>query len=61
MAVVPDRRIALMQKLGSLEINQKRIKEAISKIGKHLRHLLNKARNAHRKFILYKIEVISMH
>ncbi|XP_072949261.1 ubiquitin carboxyl-terminal hydrolase calypso [Epargyreus clarus] len=47
MAVVPDRRIALMQKLGSLEINQKRIKEAISKIGKHLRHLLNKARNAH--------------
>ena len=42
MAVVPDRRIALTHKLNILEINQKRVKEAISKIGKHLRHLLNK-------------------
>lgn len=44
MAVVPDRRLALTQKLGALEINQKRVKEAISKIGKHLRHLLGKGR-----------------
>ncbi|XP_049873866.1 ubiquitin carboxyl-terminal hydrolase calypso [Pectinophora gossypiella] len=44
MAVVPDRRIALTQKLNTLEMNQKRVKEAISKIGKHLRHLLAKAR-----------------
>ncbi|XP_013164736.1 PREDICTED: ubiquitin carboxyl-terminal hydrolase calypso isoform X2 [Papilio xuthus] len=44
MAVVPDRRIALTQKLQSLEMNQKRVKEAISKISKHLRHLLNKNR-----------------
>ncbi|XP_050351117.1 ubiquitin carboxyl-terminal hydrolase calypso isoform X2 [Nymphalis io] len=44
MAVVPDRRIALTQRLSLLEINQKRIKEAISKIGKHLRYLLNKNR-----------------
>ncbi|XP_050680811.1 ubiquitin carboxyl-terminal hydrolase calypso [Leptidea sinapis] len=44
MAVVPDRRIALTQRLSLLEINQKRIKEAISKIGKHLRHLLTKSR-----------------
>ncbi|KAJ2949004.1 hypothetical protein O0L34_g5944 [Tuta absoluta] len=42
MAVVPDRRIALTQKLNALEMNQKRVKEAISKIGKHLRHLLAK-------------------
>ncbi|XP_060803218.1 ubiquitin carboxyl-terminal hydrolase calypso [Amyelois transitella] len=42
MAVVPDRRIALTQKLSSLELNQKRVKEAMSKIGKHLRHLLAK-------------------
>ncbi|KAL4715909.1 hypothetical protein ACJJTC_013209 [Scirpophaga incertulas] len=42
MAVVPDRRIAFTQKLGALELNQKRIKEAISKIGKHLRHILAK-------------------
>ncbi|XP_045498542.1 ubiquitin carboxyl-terminal hydrolase calypso [Colias croceus] len=45
MAVVPDRRIALTQKLNALEMNQKRIKEAISKIGKHLRHLLSKPRD----------------
>ncbi|CAH2096173.1 unnamed protein product [Euphydryas editha] len=45
MAVVPDRRIALTQRLNALEINQKRVKEAISKIGKHLRHLLNKNRD----------------
>ncbi|XP_026761984.2 ubiquitin carboxyl-terminal hydrolase calypso [Galleria mellonella] len=44
MAVVPDRRIALTQKLSALELNQKRVKEAISKIGKHLRHLLSKNR-----------------
>lgn len=44
MAVVPDRRIALTQKLNALELNQKRVKEAISKIGKHLRHMLAKAR-----------------
>ncbi|XP_059052870.1 ubiquitin carboxyl-terminal hydrolase calypso [Achroia grisella] len=44
MAVVPDRRIALTQKLSALELNQKRVKEAISKIGKHLRHLLAKNR-----------------
>ncbi|KAM3965152.1 ubiquitin carboxyl-terminal hydrolase calypso [Aphomia sociella] len=44
MAVVPDRRIALTQKLNALELNQKRVKEAISKIGKHLRHLLAKSR-----------------
>ncbi|XP_026327350.1 ubiquitin carboxyl-terminal hydrolase calypso isoform X2 [Hyposmocoma kahamanoa] len=44
MAVVPDRRIALTQKLNALELNQKRLKEAISKIGKHLRHMLAKAR-----------------
>ncbi|CAK1580277.1 unnamed protein product [Parnassius mnemosyne] len=44
MAVVPDRRIALTQKLQALEMNQKRVKEAISKIGKHLRHLLSKNR-----------------
>ncbi|XP_046966248.1 ubiquitin carboxyl-terminal hydrolase calypso [Vanessa cardui] len=44
MAVVPDRRIALTQRLSLLEINQKRVKEAISKIGKHLRYLLNKNR-----------------
>lgn len=44
MAVVPDRRIALSQKLNAFEMNQKRVKEAISKIGKHLRHLLTKNR-----------------
>ncbi|XP_045772734.1 ubiquitin carboxyl-terminal hydrolase calypso [Maniola jurtina] len=44
MAVVPDRRIALTQRLSALEVNQKRVKEAISKIGKHLRHLINKNR-----------------
>ncbi|XP_028163530.1 ubiquitin carboxyl-terminal hydrolase calypso [Ostrinia nubilalis] len=44
MAVVPDRRIALTQRLSALELNQKRVKEAISKIGKHLRHLLAKTR-----------------
>ncbi|KAJ0176611.1 hypothetical protein K1T71_007790 [Dendrolimus kikuchii] len=44
MAVVPDRRIALTQKLSALEMNQKRVKEALSKIGKHLRHLLAKNR-----------------
>ncbi|XP_053609017.1 ubiquitin carboxyl-terminal hydrolase calypso [Plodia interpunctella] len=42
MAVVPDRRIALTQKLNAIELNQKRVKEAMSKIGKHLRHLLAK-------------------
>ncbi|XP_061383956.1 ubiquitin carboxyl-terminal hydrolase calypso [Danaus plexippus] len=45
MAVVPDRRIALTQRLSALELNQRRLKEAISKIGKHLRHLLNKNRD----------------
>ncbi|XP_068633271.1 ubiquitin carboxyl-terminal hydrolase calypso isoform X2 [Battus philenor] len=45
MAVVPDRRIALTQKIQSLEMNQKRVKEAISKISKHLRHLLGKNRD----------------
>lgn len=45
MAVVPDRRIALTQKLAALELNQKRVKEALSKIGKHLRHLLAKNRD----------------
>ncbi|XP_052741608.1 ubiquitin carboxyl-terminal hydrolase calypso [Bicyclus anynana] len=44
MAVVPDRRIALTQRLSALEVNQRRVKEAISKIGKHLRHLINKTR-----------------
>ncbi|CAG5046077.1 unnamed protein product [Parnassius apollo] len=44
MAVVPDRRIALTQKLQALEMNQKRVKEAISKISKHMRHLLSKNR-----------------
>lgn len=44
MAVVPDRRIALTKKLNALELNQKRVKEAISKIGKHLRHMLAKSR-----------------
>ncbi|CAH0398339.1 unnamed protein product [Chilo suppressalis] len=44
MAVVPDRRLALTQRLTALELNQKRVKEAISKIGKHLRHLLTKSR-----------------
>lgn len=44
MAVVPDRRLALTQKLSALEQNQKRVKEAISKIGKHLRHLLSNRR-----------------
>lgn len=52
MAVVPDRRIALTQKLNALEINQKRVKEAISKIGKHLRHLLNKNRDLTGKLYL---------
>lgn len=57
MAVVPDRRIAFTQKLSALEMNQKRIKEAISKIGKHLRHLLTKPRDYNGKprgFNLYK-------
>lgn len=49
MAVVPDRRIALTQKLQALELNQKRVKEAISKIGKHLRHLLSKGREFNGK------------
>lgn len=44
MAVVPDRRLALTRKLSALETNQKRIKEAVSKIGKHLRHLHAKGR-----------------
>ncbi|CAH2229408.1 jg14867 [Pararge aegeria aegeria] len=44
MAVVPDRRIEITQRLSALEVNQKRVKEAISKIGKHLRHLINKNR-----------------
>ncbi|XP_045448280.1 ubiquitin carboxyl-terminal hydrolase calypso [Melitaea cinxia] len=52
MAVVPDRRIALTQKLNALEINQKRVKEAISKIGKHSRHLLNKNRDLTGKLYL---------
>ncbi|XP_022113885.2 ubiquitin carboxyl-terminal hydrolase calypso isoform X2 [Pieris rapae] len=51
MAVVPDRRIVLTQKLGALEMNQKRIKEAISKIGKHLRHLLTKPRDYNEESI----------
>lgn len=42
MAVVPDRRIALTKTLNTLEANQRRIKEALSKIGKNLRHLLSK-------------------
>ncbi|XP_041979402.1 ubiquitin carboxyl-terminal hydrolase calypso [Aricia agestis] len=46
MAVVPDRRLALTQKLNALEVNQKRVKEAISKINKHLRHLLGKNRDS---------------
>ncbi|XP_063363966.1 ubiquitin carboxyl-terminal hydrolase calypso [Cydia amplana] len=45
MAVVPDRRLAITQKLNALEVNQKRVKDAISKIGKHLRHLLAKNRD----------------
>lgn len=44
MTVVPDRRIAFTQRLNALELNQKRVKEAISKIGKHMRHLLAKTR-----------------
>lgn len=50
MAVVPDRRIAITQKLNTLEINQKRVKDAISKIGKHLRHLLVKNRECDGKY-----------
>lgn len=49
MAVVPDRRLALTQKLNALELNQKRVKEAISKIGKHLRHLLSKRREVNEQ------------
>lgn len=45
MAVVPDRRIALTQRLSALEINQKKVKEAMSKINKYLRHLLTKNRD----------------
>lgn len=45
MAVVPDRRIALTQRIAALEMNQKRVKEAVSKIGKHMRHLLAKSRD----------------
>lgn len=53
MAVVPDRRIAFTQKLNSLEMNQKRVKEAISKIGKHLRHLLTKREYNGINYILH--------
>lgn len=42
MAVVPDRRIALTQRLSALEINQKRVKEVMSKVGKNLRHIFSK-------------------
>lgn len=52
MAVVPDRRLALTQKLNALELNQKRVKEAISKIGKHLRHLLSKRREINGKHLI---------
>ncbi|GBP23249.1 Ubiquitin carboxyl-terminal hydrolase calypso [Eumeta japonica] len=45
MAVVPDRRIALTQRLNNLEVNQKRVKEALSKINKNIRHLLAKGIN----------------
>lgn len=46
MAVVPDRRLALTQRLSCLEVNQKRIKEALSKLSKNLRHLHAKRYNA---------------
>lgn len=55
MAVVPDRRIALTQRLNILEINQKRVKEAISKIGKHLRYLLNKSKDFNGTKTYFKI------
>ncbi|CAG9102419.1 hypothetical protein JYU34_005851 [Plutella xylostella] len=56
MAVVPDRRIAFTKTLGSLELNQKRVKEALSKISKHFRHI-------HSKGIQYNEqgELISTH
>lgn len=62
MAVVPDRRIAFTQKLNALELNQKRVKEAISKIGKHLRHLLAKTRDYNGnliQFLLYPLHTYS--
>lgn len=56
MTVVPDRRIAFTQRLNALELNQKRVKEAISKIGKHMRHLLAKTREYNGSSTLFLIK-----
>lgn len=57
MAVVPDRRIAITQRLSALELNQKRVKEALSKIGKHMRHLLAKTRELSGNHFIMTIKV----